>query len=174
MEETTNRMYELGFILVPTTVEGAVPEEAKVLSDMIEKLGGVIASSGAPEFIDLAYQMEQSIGGAKRKWTQGYFGWFKFELDPSATEALKKGLDANFTIIRYILIKTNVLNTVVFKKPKVDPKRFSTEDVIDEEALEAQTLADEAEAEANGEKLEHEKLPDLAAEVAEDSTSIEG
>jgi ribosomal protein S6 len=177
MEKTNTRVYELGFLLVPTTAEGQVAQEVKVLTDMIETAGGTIVGSGTPEFIDLAYRMEQTVGGAKRKWTQGYFGWVKFEIDAESIETIKKALDGNFTVFRYILVKTSVSNTVVFKKPKVDPRRAPADEPIDEEALEALTLADEAQAavqeEGTDDLADHEKLPDLTADVEDNAASEE-
>lgn len=158
MSDTGTRVYELGYILVPNTPETEVPSHVDTLKKAITDLGGEIHSSGAPEFIDLAYQMEKNIASKKMKWNQGYFGWMKFTVTPDALEALKKVLDANVNIIRHLLIKTDAENSVVFKKPKVEAKRASLEEEVlleDGEVLEEEDM-----------KADHEKLPDLEVDIA--------
>lgn len=157
MEETTVRMYELGFLLVPTTPEGEVPARVVTLSDAITAAGGTVKSEGAPEFIDLAYRMEKNVASKKMKWTQGYFGWLKFQAPPETLEVLKKTLDGNTDLIRYILLKTNVENTIVFKKPK----GVAVREPVQEESVEA--FIDETQTDDM--KEDHEKLPDLAADL---------
>lgn len=164
--ETTTRLYELGYLITPTTNESAVAGVVAGLTGAIAAIGGSVQSEGAPEFIDLAYTMEKDVASKKMKWSQGYFGWIKFEADPAALEGLKKSLDGNTDLIRYILVKTSVENTIVFKKPKVDAKR---ETALSEEEMEALISASEAEA-AQGEVAEHEKLPDLEVDSASEST----
>ena len=183
MEETQNdiqaRVYELGFLLTPTIADTEVPEVVARFSAAVETLGGTILADGTPEYIDLAYQMEQRIGGKILKWTQAHFGWIKFDLDPAQTEALKKVLDLDQALIRYLLIKTTVENTTIFKKPKLEVKRGQEkEEEIDEEALIAETEALEASgeldavdtAEEGSDLAHHEKLPDLRADIAEGET----
>lgn len=157
MSEKNTRLYELGFILVPATPETEVPKKVESLKTLIKGIEGVVSSEGAPEYIDLAYTMERSVGSKKFKYSQGYFGWLKFETTPDALESLKKSLDADLDIVRYILLKTSAENTIVFKKPKVEAKRdsgISDEDLIEEEVNEVE---DEVAA--------HEALPDLMPEI---------
>ncbi len=160
-EEANTRLYELGYLVVPTTPEVEVPAEVETLKAAISKVEGTITTEGAPEFIDLAYTMEKTVGSKKSKYAQGYFGWIKFEADPAALEVLKKALDGNLALIRYILVKTNAENTVIFKKPKVDAKR----DVFmsDEELAELESAVEEPIEET---KEEHEKLPALEVDTA--------
>jgi ribosomal protein S6 len=168
-EEVNTRLYELGYLITPTTPEVEVGGEVDTLKAAIKKVEGTVTSEGAPEFIDLAYTMEKTVGSKKSKYAQGYFGWIKFDADPASLEALKKVLDGNLALIRYILVKTNVENTVVFKKPKVDAKR----DVFmsDEELAELESATEEVVEEV---KEEHEKLPDLDTDaVAETPAPIE-
>jgi ribosomal protein S6 len=154
MSETGTRAYELGYIMVPTIPETEISAKVEELKAVVTNLGGTINSSGAPEFIDLAYVMEKNVASKKMKWSTGYFGWMKFEAAPEALEALKKVLDGNTELIRYILIKTHLENSVVFKKPKVEAKRDTLieEIPLDEEVEDIQE--------------DHEKLPDLKGEIA--------
>lgn len=156
MSETNTRLYELGFILVPTTPETEVSSKVESLKTLIKGVEGVISSEGAPEYIDLAYTMERSVGSKKYKYSQGYFGWLKFETTPDALLALKKALDADLDIVRYILLKTNTENTIVFKKPKVEAKR-DMESSDEEPAEDIEEVEEDIAA--------HESLPDLMPDI---------
>ena len=162
-EETQKRVYELGFILVPQTPEVEVPSEVDRLKSAVTDVGGTLISEGTPQFIDLAYTMEKNIASKKFKWSQGYFGWIKFESDPASMEVLKKALDANKELIRYIIVKTAVENTIVFKKPKVEAVRESDSD---EDVISIDDSSDD-------ESLDHELLPDLEVETAVESAEAE-
>ncbi len=166
--EENNRFYELGYLITPTTAETEVDAVVAALKRAIATVGGAVHSDGAPEFIDLAYQMEKSVASKKYKYTQGYFGFIKFETAPETIEALTKAIDGNKHLIRYILVKTSVENTIVFKKPKVDAKR---ETALSDEDMAALIAASEAEAAQEEVKDEHEKLPDLAADSVDTPTT---
>ncbi|HSE57005.1 MAG TPA: 30S ribosomal protein S6, partial [Candidatus Paceibacterota bacterium] len=153
--ENTGRVYELGYLLIPTLADGEIPEAVEGIKSLLEKNGGAVFSEGTPEFIDLSYQMEHIVGSVRSKYTQAYFGWVKFEAEPHALEGIKKAVDAAKNIIRSILIKTEKDNTVLFKKPKEAPRRESA----DQGELPLEEL-DEVAVE------EHEKLPELANEIA--------
>lgn len=158
MSETENagRVYELGYLLVPTTAEGEVPEAVEAIKSLLEKNGGAVFSEGTPEFIDLSYQMEHIVGSARSKYKQAYFGWIKFEAQPDALAGIKKAIDSAKNIIRSILLKTEKDNTVTFKKPKDAPRREST----DQGEIPLEELGEEMPVE------EHEKLPELESDIA--------
>ena len=165
-EDTINRTYELGYLLVPNTPEPEVDSAVEALKAVIQKEGGSIVAEGAPEFIDLAYTMEKSVASKKYKYSQGYFGFIKFDVAPESLELIKKALDSNKSLIRYILLKTSVENTIVFKKPKVEAKRGVESDgeviVMDEESVDM-----------DEEVLDHEKLPVLDEPVAAEPIEAE-
>ncbi len=154
-KETITRAYELGYLLVPTAPETEVPGLVDALKKVITDTNGSIASEGAPEFIDLAYTMEKSIASKKHKYSQGYFGWMKFTATPDAMETIKKALDGMHDVIRYILVKTSVENTIVFKKPKVEARR---ETLMSDDEIIIEETEDEL-------KEEHEMLPDVAEDI---------
>lgn len=162
MSEKNTRLYELGFILVPTIPELEVAEKVEALKSLIKKEEGVVTTEGAPEYIDLAYTIERSLGSKKNKYSQGYFGFVKFEAEPSALEALKKALDIEESLVRYLLIKTDPTNTVIFKKPKIEAKRGDAPS-IDDADLESDESVDDIIA-------AHEALPDLLPEIEADAS----
>lgn len=164
MSKTDTRLYELGFILVPTTPESEVPKKTEALKSLILGVEGAISSEGNPEYIDLAYSMEKTVGSKKSIYSQGYFGWIKFETNPENLETLKKSLDSEADLIRYLLIKTDAGNTISFKKPKIEAKRDAGL------ADESEMLEDE---DMDEDILDHEKLPDLDSddEVSDEEES---
>ncbi len=152
-----NRTYELGYILVPTVPESEVATAVTTLKTALAAVEGTVLSESETEFIDLAYQIEKNVKSKKMKWNQGYFGWIKFTAAPETLEALKKSLDANLELMRYMLIKTDVENNVVFKKPKVEAVR---DNGTPSESEESQISGDPAEDEEV-----HETLPDVVEDM---------
>jgi len=165
MSEKTTRLYELGYILVPTMPETEVPAKVESLKSAIKAVEGETTTEGNPEYIDLAYTIEKTFGSKKNKYSQGYFGFIKFNAEPSALESLKKSLDADADLVRYILIKTDEANNVIFKKPKIEAKRGDA--VIDDAELE------DADESVDDIIAAHEALPDLLPEIEADKAEKE-
>ncbi len=170
-----NRTYELGYLLVPTIIESEVDTAVATLKNTLASVEGSVISEGTPEFIDLAYQIEKNVKSKKMKWSQGYFGWIKFTAAPETLEALKKAFDANLELMRYMLIKTDAANNVIFKKPKVEAKRGG-EESFDEAELESIASDMDKEVVAEGEDSEqseegedlkevHETLPNVESDI---------
>jgi ribosomal protein S6 len=110
------RIYEIGYLLSPAIRDEDLEARATDLKESLIKLGGSIISEGNPEFIDLAYEMSRVIENKRVRFTQGYFGWFKIEIDPSKMTEAKEILDKNTLLIRYLLIGATAENTVIGKK----------------------------------------------------------
>lgn len=119
LEETTSadpRIYEVGYVLVPTISEEELPVNYGNLKELVSSFGGQIISDEMPKMITLAYQMLKVVANVRSKFTTGYFGWIKFEMDPSQVLELKKKLDINPNIIRFLIIKTVKENTIAAKR----------------------------------------------------------
>ena len=101
-----NRVYEIGFLVLPTIAEEKVPEVAGGLRAAIEAAGGAIISDEAPRMIRLAYVMEKVIDNKKQKFDTASFGWVKFELDPASLEELQKTFEGTKEVLRALTIKT--------------------------------------------------------------------
>lgn len=110
------RIYEIGYLLSPAIRDEDLEARLGEIKESITKFGATFLSEGNPEFIDLAYEMMRVIENKNVRFNQGYFGWMKFEMDPSQIEAMKEVLDGTTTLIRYLLIKTVKENTVIGKK----------------------------------------------------------
>ena len=110
------RIYEIGYLLSPAIRDEDLATRESELKESLTKIGATVISEGAPEFIDLAYEMSRVIDNKRVRFNQGYFGWFKVEIDPSKMAEAKEILDKNILLIRYLLIGTTRENTVIGKK----------------------------------------------------------
>lgn len=101
------QVYELGYHILSSLNEGELEAAVNTLRGEITKHGGSFIAEGTPELLDLAYTMDVNEGGKHTKYDSAYFGWLKFEMDPTYADKLKyEALETNKNILRYILIKT--------------------------------------------------------------------
>lgn len=110
------RVYEVGYILAPTISEEELPLNYGNLKELVASFDGQIISDEMPKMITLAYQMLKVVANVRSKFTTGYFGWIKFEMDPQKVLELKKKLDLNPNIVRFLIIKTVKENTIAAKR----------------------------------------------------------
>jgi len=107
-------VYEIGYHIVPSVSEENLATEVGKIMDLIK--GAEIISEEAPKLTDLAYTIAKQVGGLRRKFDKAYFGWVKFEMDNKDIAAVKKSLDANENVLRFLLIKTVRENTLYGSK----------------------------------------------------------
>lgn len=110
------RVYELGYLLVPTIAGEDSSRVATELKDLVASFGGDFISEDMPKMIQLAYPMLKVISNVRNKFDTGYFGWVKFTMDPEKVLELKKKLDFDVNVIRFLLIKTVKENTMASKR----------------------------------------------------------
>jgi len=141
MEEKNidSRVYEVGYLLVPTLSEEEMPGVYSSIKDLIISLGGEMISDEMPKMIDLAYTMKKTIQNVKNRFDNAYFGWSKFFMDVEKVSELKKKLDLNPQVIRFLIVKTVKENTIAAKKftnrDSVRRKPFTAKREETEEAL---------------------------------------
>lgn len=111
-KSSTARIYEIGFLFVPTIKEEALASDVSSMKDALSKQGAVFISEEFPRMIDLAYTMDRIVEHKRQKYDSAYFGWVKFEADPSVLDTIKKSLESNEKIIRFLIIKTVRENTI--------------------------------------------------------------
>ena len=116
LDISDGRVYELGYLLVPTLSEENVPASYGDLKNLIIELGGEIISDEMPKNIALAYSMSKVVQNVRSKFDTAYFGWIKFETDPEKVLELKKKLDMDVNLIRFLIIKTVRENTIAAKR----------------------------------------------------------
>lgn len=105
-EEKENRIYEVGYLLLPTLAAEDVPREVTAIKDLLEKAGAAVISEEFPKFRALAYGMRKQIGGAIQSFTSAYFGWVKFETEAEKAKEIEAELKRNPNLLRFLLIKT--------------------------------------------------------------------
>lgn len=129
MNETSNEsdklIYEVGYHLLPTVEEEHVPAEAEKVRSAIEAQGGAVISEEMPKIMSLSYEIWKSINAKRQAFNRAYFGWIKFEAEPSVIAGLKNKIDNLPDILRFIIVKTVREETLrahkipVFKKEHV-------------------------------------------------------
>ena len=126
VEESNLTVYEVGYHIVPTVAEENVPKEVDNLKSVITK-GGSVISEGEPKLISLAYTIIKRLGDINKRFDKAYFGWIKFESSAEDALEIKKSLDNNPNILRFLLVKTLRDNTMFtprredFRKKVVAP-----------------------------------------------------
>ncbi len=127
MEEETElrdaRVYELGYLLLPTVGDANVPEQVAALKKIISEQGGVEIAEGRAEIIELAYTMDKVIDNVKHHFDTAYFGWIKFEVAPEKIETIATAVTARLQVLRHLLVKTLRENTMPIKRAPLGAAR---------------------------------------------------
>ncbi len=110
------RIYELGYLLVPTLGEEEAPSVYGNMKELISNLGGQFIMDDMPKLIPLAYTMDKTIQNVRHKFDMAHFGWIKFEMNPESVLELKKKLDLDTNVIRFLITKTVRENTIAGKR----------------------------------------------------------
>ncbi|MFA6273679.1 MAG: 30S ribosomal protein S6 [Candidatus Paceibacterota bacterium] len=114
--EVNARVYEVGYLLVPTISEEEVPVIYGNLKELISSFGGELIFDEMPKMMNLAYPMLKVVQNVRNKFSTAYFGWTKFAMDPEKVLELKKKLDLDPKIIRFLTLKTVRENTIATKR----------------------------------------------------------
>lgn len=115
----TLTIYEVSYLLLPSLANEQVPAKVVSLKKMLTLVGGQVISDENPILIDLAYPMTKVVQTTRHKCTMGYFGWVKFETTKEGIGAIKKSLDMDNEVLRYLIIKTVRENTLLNGKMKL-------------------------------------------------------
>lgn len=132
------RVYELSFLLVPKIEEGDLGVAYTNLKDMVASFGGEMIASEMPKMTPLAYSMLKVVSNVRNKYNSAYFGWVKFFIDAEKVLELKKKLDFEPNVIRFLILKTVKENTIATKRfvgrdsayRKNTPKKTDEEKVV--------------------------------------------
>ncbi len=111
-----SRVYEIGYLLVPTIAGEEVPAVYTKLKDLVVSMGGELIADEMPRMINLAYTMLKVTSNVRSKFNTAYFGWVKFEMNPDKINEIKAKLDLDPTIIRFLITKTVKENTIAAKR----------------------------------------------------------
>ncbi|KKU25581.1 MAG: hypothetical protein UX39_C0025G0021 [Candidatus Magasanikbacteria bacterium GW2011_GWA2_46_17] len=116
-ETTESRVYEIGFHVVSSIPEEKLAAEVTVIKDVLESNGAIFISEDFPKLKNLAYSMTKTAGAKHFKFDVAYFGWVKFEMNPEGAVQVKKLLELNNNILRFIIVKTVRESTLAVIKP---------------------------------------------------------
>lgn len=119
--ETTvdSRVYEVSYIFDNRLDESAALAKSEALKQSIATLGGSFVSEETPYLRELAYEMIRVINNINVRFTEGYFGWIKFEMSADKVRDFDKTLKGDEEIVRYLVVKTVKENTVYTKRAPV-------------------------------------------------------
>lgn len=121
LEDTDSKVYELGYLLVPTITEENISVNYGDLKELVSSFGGEIISDEMPKMIPLSYSMQKVIYNIRNKFNTAYFGWIKFVMNSQKVLQMKSKLSLDPSIIRFLIVKTVKENTM-------SVKRFARED----------------------------------------------
>lgn len=115
--DRNGKVYEVGYLLVPTLEEGNIPAIHGDLKDLVvSTFKGEIISDEIPKMMTLAYPMLKVAANLRSKFDTAYFGWIKFTMGAEEIVELKKKLDLDLNIIRFLIMKTVKENTIATKR----------------------------------------------------------
>ena len=60
--------------------------------------------------------MHKVISNIRNKFTSAYFGWIKFTMEKATMVQLKKKLDLDPSLLRFLILKTVKENTIASKR----------------------------------------------------------
>ena len=114
--EENSKVYELGYLLVPTIKEEDLGTVYGNLKELVSSFGGEIISDEMPKMINLAYLIKKVTSNVRNKFSTAYFGWIKFIMDSQKVLEMKKNLDLDPNFIRFLILKTVKENTIATKR----------------------------------------------------------
>lgn len=124
------KVYEIGYLLNPAMSEEDVLGEVAKIKSVLEKQGAIFLSGDVPVLIDLAYPISKMFEADKQIFEKAFFAWIKFEAPSDNAEIIKKELENLQDILRFLLIKSLALDTLVSETKKVIKKEIV---LVDEE-----------------------------------------
>src|SRR5690348_14619691 len=99
-------VYEVGFHVVPTVSEAEAKAVLERIKGALSKTDASVIAEEEPKRMTFAYRIERSVQGKREKYTEGYFGWVKFEADSEAIKPLEEMLRDDREVLRSILVHT--------------------------------------------------------------------
>ena len=144
MNENDNLIYEISYHLLPNVEESEILVQSLQIKSIVEENEGVVVSEGVPKMVVLAYDISKNIDSKKQKFNKAYFGWVKFEADPSQISNIKSKIENLINILRFIIIKTVKEDTMhapkipMFKKENSSKEEKKVEHIEKVKASEAE------------------------------------
>src|SRR3989338_4416140 len=115
-EDSNSKVYELGYLLVPTIAEEDVLVQYGNLKELVSSFGGELITDEVPKMIPLAYTIHKVVSNVRNKFNKAYFGWTKFTMEAQKIIEFKKHLDLDSNFVRFLILKTVKENTIAAKR----------------------------------------------------------
>ena len=112
-------VYELGFHVSPAIAEADVENVVGSIKSAITAEQGSVFAEESPKITPLAYEITLKSDAGTVHFDKAYFGWVKFTLSPENISKIDAFAKANKNVIRFILVKTDRMNTIQFHKTLV-------------------------------------------------------
>lgn len=129
-EKAETRIYEIGYLIMPTVPEAEISREVTALKDILDTERVAIISEEFPKLRQLAYVMQKrasfsadssvKAGEGYHQYGSGYFGWVKFETSPESALRIERSLKGFPHLLRYLFIKTIREHTLTAGRPRMD------------------------------------------------------
>ncbi len=126
------RVYEVGYLLLPSIPEEQVSQNTEAIKKMIADVSGTVISQGDPQFQTLSYEMTKTVGSKNQDFKSAYFGWIKFEAPAESIPTLHDNLKSAENILRFLLIKTVRENTFMGLSKTFTEEKDSSEEATSE------------------------------------------
>ena len=153
IDKAENRVYELGFHFLGNIAEERLPAEVTVIKDTLESRGAVFISEEIPRLKQLSYPIIKISGPKRTKFSNAYFGWLKFEIDPKELTEIKKTLERSENILRFLLVKTVRESTLAVIKAPSYRMEFKPIPTVDSRKDESKVEISEAEIDKKIEEM---------------------
>jgi len=159
-------VYEISFIFDNRLTEEKATEKLETLKKDIASLGGSFISEETPYMRELSYEMTRVVNNVNVRFSEGYFGWVKFELTPSSIEEINKKLKLDEEVVRFLIVKGDKDNNIFTKDipaMKSDPSivvAVKEEEIVDDSSNVDTTKEDNIE-----ENLDEEVKKELESEI---------
>ena len=135
-------VYEIGYLLIGSIPEEQVTDEAEKIKKSVTKTGASVISDEMAHKLKLAYTMrKKTVSGSYDKYDEAYFGWVKFECVTDKIAEIKKSLDENLSVLRFLITTTVRENTYLGKRAAAMMAKAPLEAADREEKKEAPVVA---------------------------------
>lgn len=158
-------IYEISYIFDNRLEENKAIEKAESLKKDIASLEGSFISEETPYMRELSYEMTRVVNNVNVRFSEGYFGWIKFELFPANLEEINKKLKLDEEIIRFLIVKTTKGNDVFTKDIPVMKTDSSISISNREEEIINESVVDTTVEDKIEESLDEDKKEELDAEL---------
>ena len=116
-EKKDNKVYEISYLISSNVPEEKVSIEADQLRQIVSDMSVSVIAEEAPKRTELAYTIRKKTGqGNYENHNFAYFGWVKFEANPSDIQNIKKKIENIPSVLRMMAITTIRENTYLGKR----------------------------------------------------------